>query len=111
MTLVLFAFLAGLATVAAPCILPVLPIVFSGAAAGGRQRSFGVIIGLVISFSILTLLLSVLVRSLGLSPNIGRWFGLVVLIGLGVAMIVPHGLDWFEVWVSRLTKRTGIQQA
>ena len=58
---IVFAFLAGLVTVASPCILPILPIALSAAALRGRLRPLGVIIGLVASFSIFTLAVSQLV--------------------------------------------------
>ena len=48
---VVFAFLAGLVTVASPCILPILPIALSSSATRGRLRPLGVTVGLVISFS------------------------------------------------------------
>ena len=43
---------AGVITAVSPCVLPVLPIVFAGSAAGeGRRRSLAIIVGLVISFT------------------------------------------------------------
>ena len=34
-------FLEGLALIASPCILPVLPLVLSASVEGGRKRPFG----------------------------------------------------------------------
>ena len=60
--LFVFAFLSGFVTVLSPCILPVLPIVLSSSAASGKRRPLGVILGLIISFSIFTLLITQIVR-------------------------------------------------
>ena len=38
--LLIFAFLAGIATVLSPCILPVLPAILSASASGGKGRPF-----------------------------------------------------------------------
>lgn len=99
------AFLAGLVTALAPCILPVLPIVLAGGTQQGRWRPWGIIAGVVLSFSIFTLALSWLVTALGLSPNASRIFGIVLLVLLGGLMLVPVALEKFESWVSsRLSK-------
>ena len=63
---IVFAFLAGLVTVASPCILPILPIALSSGATLGRLRPLGVIVGLVVSFSVFTLAVSQLVALIGL---------------------------------------------
>ena len=52
MILLGIAFLAGLITAISPCILPVLPILLGGGASG--RRPFGIILGLVGSFSVFT---------------------------------------------------------
>ena len=46
-------FLEGLALIVSPCILPVLPLVLSASVEGGRRRPYGIIIGFVLSFSLL----------------------------------------------------------
>lgn len=102
-----FAFLAGLVTVLAPCILPILPIVLSGGAAQGKHRPWGIILGVVVSFSVFTLTLSWLVQRLGLSPNFARTLGIVILAGLGVTMLIPGWLEKFEGWISARMSRSG----
>ena len=105
-TLVLIGFLGGLITGISPCILPVLPVIFfSGAqtartdrpaeaetAAGGvitavkpkpslrdTLRPYRVIAGLVLSFSLVTLLGTALLSLLHLPQDAIRWAGLVAL--------------------------------
>ncbi|NMN94019.1 cytochrome c biogenesis protein DipZ [Antrihabitans stalactiti] len=101
-TLALIGLLGGLVTGISPCILPVLPVIFfSGGAQSARVpgaeegepsklRPYLVILGLVVSFSAFTLLGSTLLAALGLPQDVLRWFGLVVLVLIGIGLIVPQ---------------------
>src|SRR5919199_412418 len=100
--LVAFAFLAGFVTILTPCILPILPIVLSSSVASGRSRPLGVILGLVLSFSVFTLAISQLVALLGLSANVLRLVAVVVIALLGLAMIVPALNTRLELLLSGL---------
>lgn len=63
------------------------------ASRGGARRSWRpylVIAGLVLSFSVFTLLGSLLLTALGLPQDLLRWAGIVLLVVLGVGMIVPR---------------------
>jgi cytochrome c biogenesis protein CcdA len=73
MLLYAFAFLAGLATVFSPCVLPVLPAILSAGVGRGRLRPLGVILGLILSFCFFTLALTYLVKSFGISADILRY--------------------------------------
>ncbi|PJI95168.1 cytochrome c biogenesis protein DipZ [Luteimicrobium subarcticum] len=53
-------------------------------------RPFLVIAGLVVSFSLVTLLGSIVLSALGLPQDLLRWAGVVLLVLLGVGMIVPR---------------------
>lgn len=99
------AFAAGLVTALAPCILPVLPIVLAGSTQQGRLRPWGIILGVVLSFSVFTLSLSWLVTALGLSPNASRLFGIILLLVLGILMLIPAALERFEGWMSQLLSK------
>ncbi|MGH2544583.1 MAG: cytochrome c biogenesis CcdA family protein, partial [Ardenticatenaceae bacterium] len=102
MTLLLaFAFLSGLVTVLSPCILPVLPIVLSSSV-GGKSRPAGIILGLVLSFSLATLALSRLVAWLGLSASTIRWGAVVVIGVMGISMVMPGLHERIEALLSRL---------
>lgn len=92
-TLILIGFLGGLITGISPCILPVLPVIFmSGATAamsrddGRSLRPYLIIAGLVVSFSVFTLIGSTLLSLLQLPQDAIRWAGLaaLTLIGLGL---------------------------
>jgi cytochrome c biogenesis protein CcdA/thiol-disulfide isomerase/thioredoxin len=55
-----------------------------------------VILGLVVSFSVVTLVGTVLLQALHLPQSLLRWAGLVVLVALGIGMIVPWFGDLLE---------------
>lgn len=98
--LIFFAFLAGIATIFAPCILPILPIVLSAGLTGGKRRPLGIVVGLVTSFTFFTLSLSFLVRHLGLNPDVLRNVAIVVLLLFGLVLLIPKLLGLLEVWLS-----------
>jgi cytochrome c biogenesis protein CcdA len=78
-TIALIGFLGGLITGVAPCILPVLPVVFLSGANGSRGRPYRVIAGMVCSFGVVTLLGSALLSALNLPQDAIRWAALVTL--------------------------------
>ncbi|KZM76811.1 cytochrome c biogenesis protein DipZ [Cellulosimicrobium sp. I38E] len=59
-------------------------------AARRSWRPYLVIAGLVLSFSVFTLLGSLLLTALGLPQDLLRWAGIVLLVAIGVGMIVPR---------------------
>src|SRR5262249_36791009 len=77
--LVVVALVAGLATVFSPCILPVVPVVFSSSVAGGKLRPLGVIAGLIVSFSVFTLAITQIVALLGISASVLRLVAVAVI--------------------------------
>lgn len=87
---ILLAVLAGVLTLAAPCILLPLPILL-GASVGQRSRvrPLFITLGFVTTFAVLGLTLNFLVQSLGLSPNVLRNGAAVVLAVFGLSMIFP----------------------
>jgi cytochrome c biogenesis protein CcdA/thiol-disulfide isomerase/thioredoxin len=115
-TLVLVGLVGGLITGISPCILPVLPVVFlSGGAQGARSRAtprgdhgerpYLVVAGLVLSFSVFTLIGTLVLDRLPLPADIIRWTGLVVLVLLGLGMIVPRVEQLLEKPFSRIPQR------
>ena len=85
---ILFALLAGIATIAAPCTLPILPILLGTSLAdrGGSRRVF-VAIGFIFSFSVVTFLFSFVSRILGIEPDHLRTLAIVLLAIFGVLLL------------------------
>ncbi|MHC2434687.1 cytochrome c biogenesis CcdA family protein [Bradyrhizobium sp. USDA 4451] len=99
------ALLAGVATVAAPCTLPMLPILL-GASIGqtGKTRPAMIALGFVMSFSAVALLLSAITRAFDFDPNLLRSGAAILLAGFGLLMIWPAPFEWLAI---RLTGNLG----
>jgi cytochrome c biogenesis protein CcdA len=83
------AFISGILTALTPCVLPVLPVVLASGVDGNKRRVNGIILGLLIGFSVAILLLSGLVTALDISADSLRVGAAVVLFLLGLLMIFP----------------------
>jgi cytochrome c-type biogenesis protein len=92
------ALLAGVVTVAAPCTLPMLPILL-GASVGqtGKARPAMIALGFVMSFSMVALALSAITRVFDFDPNVLRTAAAVLLAGFGLLMIWPAPFEWLSV--------------
>lgn len=94
----LISVLAGILTVLAPCILPLLPIVVGSATQedSGKKslpkRSLVVIGSLAISVIVFTLLLKASTLLITISPSFWQWFSGILIVLVGFALVFP------EVW-------------
>jgi|SRR5215218_1075424 len=100
--LMVFAFVAGAATALSPCVLPVLPVVLSVGVTGGRRRPLGVVTGLALSFAFATVALVYVIDALGLPDDLLRNVAIVVLLGFGIALLMPPVSARIEAWISRV---------
>ncbi len=99
--LILFGFIAGAATAISPCVLPVLPIVLSGGATGGRRRPLGIVTGLTVSFTFAIVVLAYVIDALGLPNDLLRKLAIFVLLAFGVVLLVPPLAARVEGFASR----------
>jgi cytochrome c-type biogenesis protein len=81
---ILLVFLAGMATVATPCVLPILPAVLSGSV-GSRLRPLAIVAGMAITFTMMGLLV-LTVASFSFFTDYLRWFSIFVIIGMGAVL-------------------------
>jgi cytochrome c biogenesis protein CcdA/thiol-disulfide isomerase/thioredoxin len=100
--LILFAFVAGVGTALSPCVLPVLPIALSAGATGGRRRPLGIVTGLALSFTFVTVALVYVIHALGLPDDLLRTIAIVGLILFGLALAIPPIGDRLEAWLQRI---------
>src|SRR6476469_2756761 len=100
--LMLFAFVAGVGTALSPCVLPVLPIALSAGATGGKRRPLGIVTGLALSFTFVTVAFVYLIHWLGLPNDLLRNIAIVGLVLFGIARAVPPIGDRLEAWLSRI---------
>jgi cytochrome c biogenesis protein CcdA/thiol-disulfide isomerase/thioredoxin len=109
-TLIVVGLLAGVITSISPCVLPVLPVILAGSPttpSGTRSwRPYGVVAGLVISFSVSTLFGSLLLSALDLPQDLLRDAGIVVLAVIGVSLLVPQFGALLERPFARLPNRS-----
>jgi cytochrome c biogenesis protein CcdA/thiol-disulfide isomerase/thioredoxin len=114
LSLALIGLVGGLITGISPCILPVLPVIFfsgtqdgagmEGSADGAvavkskREvaRPYRVIAGLVLSFSLVTLVGSALLALLHLPQDAIRWIALAALVAIGLGLIFPRFEELLE---------------
>jgi cytochrome c-type biogenesis protein len=92
------ALLAGVVTIAAPCTLPMLPILL-GASVGqtGKARPAFIALGFVTSFATVALLLNLITRIFDFDPNVLRTGATVLLLGFGLLMIWPAPFEWLSI--------------
>lgn len=109
--LLLFAFLSGLVTIFAPCIWPLLPIILSTSTTGEKRKPLGLTLGILLSFAVVTLAISYIVKIIPFDPNVLRLFAVIVIGFLGLSLIIPKLSQLFEGYVSRLSGRFSPKKA
>lgn len=94
----LFAILAGILTIAAPCTLPMLPILLGASIGRSSQlRPAMIALGFVVSFSAVALLLGALTRLFDFDPNVLREAAAILLLGFGLLMLWPTLFEWLSI--------------
>jgi cytochrome c-type biogenesis protein len=102
----LLALLAGVVTIAAPCTLPVLPILL-GASVGhsGRLRPAMIAAGFVLSFSAVALLLNAIATIFDFDPATLHSAAAILLVGFGLLMIWPAPFERVSIRLNALINR------
>jgi cytochrome c biogenesis protein CcdA/thiol-disulfide isomerase/thioredoxin len=100
--LILFAILAGAGTALSPCVLPVLPALLASGGVGGRRRPLGVVLGLMVTFTVTIVGIAKVVGGVGLGSDPLRDVAVVVLFATGVVLLVPAIGDRLEARLSRM---------
>ncbi len=91
------AFLEGLALIASPCILPVLPLVLAASIDGGKRRPYGIIIGFVLAFSIFAIAARKIIALLGIDLDVIKYASLVLLSLFGLVLLSSRLSDKFSL--------------
>jgi cytochrome c biogenesis protein CcdA/thiol-disulfide isomerase/thioredoxin len=99
-----FALLAGAGTALSPCVLPVLPALLSAGAVGGRRRPLGIVLGLSLTFTVTIVGVAKVVDGVGLGSDPLRDLAIAVLLGFGLALLVPSVTARLEAPLSRLAR-------
>jgi cytochrome c-type biogenesis protein len=97
------ALLAGTATVATPCTLPVLPILLGASVAQtGRARPLLIALGFVTSFSSMAIIFGAVTDVLGVDQNTLRAVAAPILVGFGLLMLWPRPFEWLAAYARGL---------
>ena len=92
MLLLLGAFIAGLLTVLAPCVLPLLPIIIGGSVSGDvqdKKRPLVIAAALAMSLVVCTLLLKVTTVLINVPPQAVTYVSGAIIILVGISMLFP----------------------
>ncbi len=81
---IILVFIAGIATVITPCVLPILPAVLSGSI-GSKLRPLAIVVGMSITFTLMGVLVSAITSFASIAERL-RWFAIFFIIGMGVIL-------------------------
>jgi cytochrome c biogenesis protein CcdA/thiol-disulfide isomerase/thioredoxin len=85
-------FSEGLALIASPCVLPILPLMLGASIDGGKKRPLGIIVGFVFAFTAFAMLSRQIVNSLGIDLAIIKYSSLALL-ALFAAILLSEKLS------------------
>ena len=105
------ALVAGVATVASPCILPVLPIVLASTSGRGRVQPLLIVLGFVVSFAASGILIGALAASSGELQEAIRNSAILILLAAGIACVWSRPFDWLVERIRTLRARASVHTA
>lgn len=95
MWLLLLSLVAGMLTVLAPCVLPILPVIVGWSVVNGKKSRPRVIIAaFAVSILIFTLILQWLVQNTGLRPDTLTKISAGILVIFGILLLFPSLRQW-----------------
>jgi cytochrome c biogenesis protein CcdA len=86
----LLAFLAGVLSILSPCVLPLVPIVLTGAVAEHRFAPLALAAGVALSFTAIGPFVATIGFSIGLDMTVFRTSAAVLLVIVGAVLLVPR---------------------
>lgn len=89
MTLLILAYLGGILTIVSPCILPVLPFVFSRAGQSFSRSVLPMLAGMVLMFALVATLAAVGGSWVVQANQYGRWLALALVAVFGATLLFP----------------------
>ena len=90
MLLIVLAYLGGVLTIVSPCILPVLPFVFSRANQPFVRNGLPLLAGMALTFAIVASLAAVGGGWVVAANQYGRWLALALVAIFGLTLLLPH---------------------
>ncbi len=109
MILIIATYLAGVLTILSPCILPVLPFVFSKSQSSFLKSRLPLLAGMALTFSLFSAIAIVGGEWIGRANEVGRIVAMVLMIIFGLSMIFPHISETVLSPLTRFGARIGGQ--
>ncbi len=98
MLLLFISFLAGVLTVLAPCVFPLLPVIIGGSVADNNKlRPLIITLSLAASVVLFTLLLKFSTSLIGIDPKVWKLLSGGIVFIFGLTYLFPKGWNWFVV--------------
>ncbi|MEL7478743.1 MAG: cytochrome c biogenesis CcdA family protein [Pseudomonadota bacterium] len=97
------ALMAGVLSILSPCVWPLVPIVMASSSNSGKKGQFALALGLSVAFALAGGVLTFILFSLGLSPEVLRWFGATMLVLIGASLLIPQVANWISLVLTKLT--------
>ncbi|MCA1733312.1 MAG: cytochrome c biogenesis CcdA family protein [Acidobacteria bacterium] len=99
------ALIAGMLSILSPCVWPLVPVVMSSAATGGRSGPWLLAAGLSVSFALAGSVLTLVLLNLGLDTEILRYFAAAALSVVAIVLLIPAASQWVTLGLSRISGR------
>ncbi|HET8697333.1 MAG TPA: cytochrome c biogenesis protein DipZ, partial [Gammaproteobacteria bacterium] len=93
MLLIVLAFLGGVLTILSPCILPVLPFVFTRTGQPFVRSGLPLLVGMALTFALVATLAAVGGGWVVQANQWGRWIALALVLLFGIALLFPSIAD------------------
>lgn len=109
MLALLGAFIAGVLTTLAPCVLPMLPVIVGGSLSGqgsDRRRAYVITASLGVSVAVFTLLLKATTALIDIPPDVWSYLSGTLLILLGAVSLFPGIWEWVSARLSLQARTT-----
>ncbi len=96
LSLVFISFIAGILTILAPCVLPVLPVILAGSIGEkGKWYPYIVTFSLALSIVLFTILLKASTLLIDVPSEFWKYLSGIILLALGLVYIFPH--TWTQI--------------
>ncbi|MFA0811673.1 cytochrome c biogenesis CcdA family protein [Microbulbifer epialgicus] len=102
------ALIAGTLSILSPCVWPLVPMVVGASSSAGRWGPYALAVGLSLSFALAGTVLSFLLVSLGLDPELFRYIAAILLVAVALILLIKPFSDWVTLRLSKVTAGASI---
>jgi cytochrome c biogenesis protein CcdA/thiol-disulfide isomerase/thioredoxin len=100
-------YLAGVLTILSPCILPVLPFVFSRAQKSFIKSGVPLLLGMCVTFSLLSAAALISGEWIGRASEVGRTVAMILMAAFGLSLLFPEISEKLFQPLTRVGSRLG----